>query len=324
MKNNLILNDWLEYLESLKNSSPNTIASYKNDLSNFLQFISYRLGLTEVTSIDQIPSIDISKIDKEILASIGVREIISYISYCNVHLGNTTRTRSRKITALRGFFNYLHKVTNIIEENPMTYIDGPKISKRLPNYMGLEDVKLLLETILAEEDEFYKRRNFAVIMTFLNTGLRLSELVNLKLRDLDKKTIHIIGKGNKERIIYLNASNFEAIDKYLEIRPESDLDNLFLNKSGTRNFGQRGIQHMLKKYLKKSAIDSSISPHTLRHTAATLMYQYGQVDIRTLQVLLGHESLSTTQIYTHVDQKQVEEAIDSNPIGQLNLEVQNK
>lgn len=319
MNNNVILDDWLNYLDSIKDNSDNTISSYKADTSNFLQYIYFRLESPESVSISEISNIDISNVDIKILNQISPSDIIAYISYCSRYLDNTSRTRSRKLSALRGFFSYLYKVANIIESNPMELIDGPKISKKLPQYMDLADVQRLLEAILETSDEFYKKRDFAIIMTFLNTGLRLSELVDLEISDLNKKTINIIGKGNKERIIYLNESNLDAISDYLQIRPDSDLDNIFLNKKGDQRLGQRGIQHMLKKYLKKAGLKSTISPHTLRHTAATLMYQYGQIDIRTLQVLLGHESVSTTQIYTHVDQKQVEEAIKSNPIGDLKL-----
>lgn len=208
----------------------------------------------------------------------------------------------------------------MLDSNPMSLLEGPKIPKRMPHYLELEEVQRLLITILDNDDEFYKLRDYSIIMLFLNTGLRLSELVNIHTDHLNKdNSIRIIGKGNKERRIYLNSSVLESINDYMRVRPDSNVDNIFVNKTGDQFLGPRGIQYMVTKYLKKCGLGGKYSPHSLRHTAATLLYQYGDVDIRTLQVILGHESVSTTQIYTHVNSVQIREAINLNPIKDLNL-----
>ena len=290
---NLIVTDWIKYLESIKENSSNTIRSYELDVIQFLQFQKHRYFLSD-KSLDEVPNIDIADVDEDFIKKINVRDIIAYINYTDKVLENSAPTRSRKLSSLRSFYNYLHKIIALVDDNPMTLIDGPKIPKRLPHYLELEEVKNLLEAILKNEDPYYRARDYAIVMLFLNTGLRLSELVNLTLGHIkrDDSLINVIGKGNKERSIYLNDSVKEAIDNYLSLRPESDLENIFLNKSGSDYLGQRGIQYMLNKYLKECGLAHKYSPHSLRHTAATLLYQYGNVDIRTLQVILGHESVS--------------------------------
>lgn len=319
---NLVVNDWVKYLESIKENSSNTIKSYEFDIISFLQFQKYRnLSLTIFN--EEISSIDIKDVDEKFIEKLTIRDIIAFINYIDKNLNNSASTRSRKLSSLRSFYNYLYKIIAVISENPMSLIDGPKIPKRLPHYLELTEVKKLLEAILKNEDDFYKARDYAIVMVFLNTGLRLSELVNLSIDAIEKKNslIHVIGKGNKERSVYLNESVRDAIDEYLLVRPDSDLDYLFLNKSGSNFLGNRGIQYMLTKYLKQCGMGGKYSPHSLRHTAATLLFQYGDVDIRTLQVILGHESVSTTQIYTHVGEQQLKNAVESNPIKHLKLDL---
>lgn len=316
---NTIVDDWVDYLESIKENSSNTIKSYQGDVINFLQFIKHRTGLINCP-IEEISDLDITDINEEIIKKIGIRDLIAYISYTDKYLNNSSSTRSRKLSSLRSFFNYLYKIISILDSNPMSLLEGPKIPKRMPHYLELEEVQRLLITILDNDDEFYKLRDYSIIMLFLNTGLRLSELVNIHTDHFNKdNSIRIIGKGNKERIIYLNSSVLESINDYMRVRPDSDVDNLFVNKTGDQFLGPRGIQYMVTKYLKKCGLGGKYSPHSLRHTAATLLYQYGDVDIRTLQVILGHESVSTTQIYTHVNSVQIREAINLNPIKDLNL-----
>lgn len=318
MRNNIV-DDWIDYLESIKENSSNTIKSYESDVINFLQFVKHRYELTNC-SLEEISELDIGNLDESIIKKIGTRDLIAYISYTDKHLNNSSSTRSRKLSSLRSFFNYLYKIINLLDNNPMSLLDGPKIPKRMPHYLELEEVQRLLNAILENDDEFYKLRDYSIIMLFLNTGLRLSELVNIHISHLNKdKSIRIIGKGNKERLIYLNNSVIESINDYMEVRPDSDIDNIFINKAGDQFLGPRGIQYMVNKYLKKCGLGGKYSPHSLRHTAATLLYQYGNVDIRTLQIILGHESVSTTQIYTHVNSTQIREAIDLNPIKDLNL-----
>ncbi len=315
----VIVDDWINYLESIKENSSNTIKSYESDVVNFLQFIKHRFGLADC-SVSEIPDIDIGDFKESTIEKIGIRDLIAFISYTDKYLNNSPSTRSRKLSSLRSFFNYLYKIIAIIDNNPMSLIDGPKIPKRLPNYLELEEVQSLLKAVLENEDEFYKARDYAIIMLFLNTGLRLSELVSMEMGHInDDDSVNIIGKGNKERIVYLNSSVIESLDAYLEVRPDADVSNIFTNKMGDQFLGNRGIQYMVNKYLKKCGLGGKYSPHSLRHTAATLLYQYGNVDIRTLQVILGHESVSTTQIYTHVNSAQIKEAVDLNPIKNLEI-----
>lgn len=319
---NLIINDWVSYLESIKDHSSNTIKNYELDVINFLQFMKYRKNNLDI-SIDKISELDIKDIDESFVNTIDVRDLIAYINYTDKNLNNSSSTRSRKFSSLRSFYNYMYKVIAVIDENPMSLIDGPKIPKRLPHYLELEEVNKLLKSILENEDDFYRYRDFSIVMLFLNTGLRLSELVNIKLTDFNKNknSIRIIGKGNKERVVYLNNAVLDTISDYLNIRPDSDLDYLYLNKKGDNFLGTRGVQYMLEKYLKKCGLGGKYSPHSLRHTAATLLYKYGDIDIRTLQVILGHESVSTTQIYTHVDEEQIAKAVELNPIKELDLKI---
>ena len=205
--------------------------------------------------------------------------------------------------------------------NPAQGLETPKLDKRLPKYLTLEQSKELLEVTKAESGDF-KERDYAIITLFLNCGMRLSELVNINIKDINfyDNKLNVVGKGNKERTIYLNKACIDAINSYLAVRPHDGVksdsrDALFLSKRKER-ISNRMVQEIVKRELAKAGLDiSKYSVHKLRHTAATLMYQYGDVDIRALQVLLGHESISTTEIYTHVENKQVKNAVESNPLA---------
>lgn len=317
--NNLIVTDWIKYLESIKENSSNTIISYQRDITNFLQYIFYRKNNLSI-DIDEIKSIDIHSIDEDFISKINVRDIISYINYSDKNLNNSASTRNRKISSLNSFFSYMFKVIGVIDSNPIDLIDAPRIPKRLPHALELNEVKQLLEAVLSNKDEYYAIRDYAILMVFLNTGIRLSELVNIKTNHIvNNEYLRVIGKGNKERNVFLNSSVTDSIRTYMDIRPDSELEFLFLNKNGSNNLGQRGVQYLVSKYLKKCGLGGKYSPHSFRHTAATLLYQYGDVDIRTLQLILGHESVSTTQIYTHVSDKKLKEAVELNPIKNLNI-----
>ena len=318
-----IVDDWIGYLESISEMSSNTIRSYQSDMAGFLKFIVYRYQLYDTSlkiNPQDLSSIDISKVDLDTIKKIDVQDIIAYISHLDKYMDNGSATRSRKLSSLRSFFDYLHSVVKIIDIDPMSTIKGPKLSKRLPIHLDVDNVKKLLETILSVENDFLRKRDYAIIITFLNTGLRLSELTSMDIKHINSDgSINIIGKGNKERKIYLNDSTIDAINEYLSVRPNIEDDALFLSNREQR-ISNRAIQHMLEKYLKAAGLsDKGISPHKLRHTAATLLYQYGNIDIRTLQVLLGHESVSTTQIYTHVSDEQLRQAVKLNPLDKIKL-----
>ena len=243
-----------------------------------------------------------------------------------IELKSKSATRARKASTIRVFFSYLSQKANLIDVNPAQNLETPKADKRLPKYLNLEESKKLLEAS-ADEDNRNYQRDYAITTLFLNCGLRLSELVGINIQDIDfsEAKLNVIGKGNKERTIYLNKACLKALSDYLFIRPQVGVkvDKLNSNKAlflseRKERISRRTVQYIVTKELRKAGLDSrKFSVHKLRHTAATLMYQYGNVDIRALQELLGHESISTTEIYTHVDNTQVRNAVESNPLADM-------
>lgn len=239
-------------------------------------------------------------------------------------LKSSPATRARKISSLRVFFKYLTSKAKILEINPAQDLETPKLGRRMPKYLSLEESKKLLN-VTQDETNRNNIRDYAIITLFLNCGMRLSELVNINIKDIDfsESKMTVIGKGNKERTIYLNKACLNAINSYLAIRPHDKVkydsrDALFLSERKER-ISNRSVQDIVKKELGKAGLDTKkYSVHKLRHTAATLMYQYGDVDIRALQELLGHESISTTEIYTHVNDERVRNAVESNPLSNFN------
>lgn len=312
----VFLEDYLNYMETIKGTSPNTVKEYYLDLRTFLKFIKIRYKL--ISSETEFDDINIEDMDISLIKKLNIQDLHAYISYVDKKRDNGNYTKSRKVASLRSFFSYLHTKINIIEDNPARFLEFPKRDSRHPVYLTLDQAQNLLNTVLENKNEEYRKRDYAIITLFLNCGLRLSELSSIdidKVRDDD--TLSVIGKGNKERTIFLNEACSEAIDEYLKIRPKkvNDEKALFISKRKNR-LSNRAIQHMIDKYLEKSGLDTSVySTHKLRHTAATLMYKYGNVDIRALQEILGHESVATTQIYTHLDDERLRDAVKSNPLS---------
>ncbi len=314
----IFLEDYLNYMESIKGTSPNTVKEYLFDLRTFLKFIKIRYKLVDSNlSFDQI---NISDIDTDLMDKINLRDLHAYISFVDKDRENGNYAKSRKVASLRSFFDYLHNKVDLIENNPALSLEFPKTEMRHPIYLTLDQSINLLNTVLENKNEEYRKRDYAIITLFLNCGLRLSELSSINISKIkDKDSLSVIGKGNKERTIFLNQACIDSIQAYLEVRPENvnDPDALFISKRKNR-MSNRAIQHMIDKYLAKSGLDTNIySTHKLRHTAATLMYKHGNVDIRALQEILGHESVSTTQIYTHIDDERLRDAIKSNPLSDL-------
>ncbi len=217
---------------------------------------------------------------------------------------------------MKTFFNYLCNIKKIIDKNPCVGLEGPKLESRLPKYLQLDEALSLLHSVDGE----FKERDTAILTIFLNCGLRLSELVNINLCDIKNNTLTIIGKGNKERSIYLNEACQKAIKEYMLVRPidnVKDKNALFLSKQNKR-ISPRMVELLVKKYIQLAGLDTrKYTPHKLRHTAATLMHKYGNVDVLTLQQILGHESIATTQIYTHIDREDVKQALESNPLNKI-------
>lgn len=317
------LNSFLEYLTGILNKSPNTVKEYNYDLSHFLKFIMHHYKLSDE---EDIKKIDIHNMSIDVLKKITLNDIHSFLYYLTDTFHSKPATRARKAASIRVFFAYLTQKAKILDINPAQGLETPKMEKRLPKYLTLEQSEKLLEVAHSTSDENMER-DFAIITLFLNCGMRLSELVGINIKDINfsDKKLTVIGKGNKERTIYLNKSCVKAIMEYLRVRPTKGIkhDNknsdkaLFLSERKTR-IGNRTVELIVYKQLKAAGLDvKKYSVHKLRHTAATLMYQYGNVDIRALQELLGHESIATTEIYTHVSNEQVRNAVESNPLADI-------
>ena len=276
-----------------------------------------------MTDEKEIKNINIHDMSIETLKKVTLDDIHAFLFYLSNNYQSKAATRARKVSSIRVFFNYLSNKTNLLDKNPAQNLETPKLEKRMPKYLTLDDSKKLLETAMSESDR-NKERDFAIITLFLNCGMRLSELVGINIKDINFKDekMNVIGKGNKERTIYLNKACLNAVESYLEVRPKDGVkfdsrDALFLSERKER-ISNRTVQYIVKQELRKSGLDiNKYSVHKLRHTAATLMYKYGNVDIRALQELLGHESISTTEIYTHVDNSQIRKAVESNPLANM-------
>ena len=311
------LNSFLDYSVTILNKSPNTIKEYNYDLAMFLKFIMVHFHLTNAKDFKDI---NISNLSLDVIKKIELNDIHAFLAYLTTTYHSKAATRARKVSSIRVFFNYLSQKTNLIEKNPAQNLETPKIEKRMPKYLTLDDSKKLL-TVTSDEER-NKERDYAIITLFLNCGLRLSELVGININDIsfDDAKMTVIGKGNKERTIYLNKACLNAVEGYIKVRPKDGVkfdsrDALFLSERKER-ISNRTVQYIIGQELRKAGLDpNKYSVHKLRHTAATLMYQYGQVDIRALQKILGHESISTTEIYTHVANEQVRNAVDVNPLS---------
>ncbi len=317
------INSFLDYSITILNKSPNSVKEYNYDLNMFFKYIKLHFKMTNETDFKMIV---IKDIDIATVKKITAEDILSFLSYLALNQNCKPATRARKISTLRIFFSYLAQKAKLIEINPAQNIETPKKEKRMPKYLSLDDSKKLLNVTL-DDDDMNKERDYAIITIFLNCGIRLSELVGINIKDIDfsENKLNVIGKGNKERTIYLNKACINAIESYLKVRPVEGIklddkkskDALFLSKRRER-ISKRTVQYIVDKELKKAGLDTTkYSTHKLRHTAATLMYQYGGVDIRALQELLGHESISTTEIYTHVNNEQIRNAVEANPLADM-------
>ena len=315
------LNSFLDYTITILNKSPNTVKEYNYDLAMFLKFIKIRFNMTKE---EDFSNIIINDMSIDTIKKIKLDDIHAFLSYLTTTYHSKAATRARKASSIRVFFNYLCAKSNLIDVNPAQNLETPKLDKRLPKYLSLEDSRKLLN-VTANEDNRNYQRDYAIITLFLNCGIRLAELVGINIKDIDfsENRMTVIGKGNKERTVYLNKACVKAIKDYLEVRPKegikTDKQNsknaLFLSERKER-ISRRTVQYIVDKELLAAGLDTKkFSTHKLRHTAATLMYQYGNVDIRALQEVLGHESISTTEIYTHVANQQVRDAVESNPLA---------
>lgn len=316
-ENPYFLNEFLDYTASILLKSENSVKEYNYDLANFLKYMCYHF---KYSNEEEIKSISIKEMPVEILQKIQLPDIHSYLAYLRTRYRSKPATLARKSSSIRIFFSFLTKKAKILTVNPAQDLETPKLDRRLPKYLTLEESEHLLDT--TAEDTRNSTRNYAIITLFLNCGMRLSELVGINISDIDftNNKLNVIGKGNKERTIYLNDACVEAVNDYLRERPKdkveaSSKDALFLSEQRKR-ISNRTVQYVVDSEIKKAGLDTKkYSVHKLRHTAATLMYKHGHVDIRALQELLGHESISTTEIYTHVDNDQIRSAVNRNPLA---------
>lgn len=322
-----IIKGFLTYHETIKGHSSKTVDEYYLDLRTFFRFLKIHRGIVPRNS--ELDEVSISDIDLDFVKSVTVTEAYEYLSFLTrdkiknqrsreSEYGTKASTRARKVSTLRSFYKYLTVKAKVLETNPLQDLDVPKIPKTLPRYLTLPEAQALLSSV----DGKNKERDYCILCIFLNCGLRISEIVGLNIQDIRVDHIRVFGKGSKERIIYINEACAQAINDYLEVRKNIaaiDRNALFLSNRRTR-MSREAVHSMVKISLKRAGLDADkYSSHKLRHTAATLMLQNG-VDVRTLQELLGHDNLNTTQIYTHVDNSELRVAAEANPLSSFKPE----
>lgn len=316
-----ILQDYASYTTAIRGNSKKTVCEYLLDLRTFFRFLRMREECLDLTA-DEFEQLDIRHVTLADVNKITEQQIIEFLMYAHVDRANTPGTRMRKLSAIRSFFNYVYTKKRLIDSNPAAEIESPKPKKTLPKYMTLEESIRFLEAIQNDPESKTVERDICIFTLFLNTGMRLSELVGLNIDSFDSELtqVKVLGKGNKERIIYLNDACRHVLQNHLRKRLDpkfirSNEKALFISRLETR-ISVKTVQWLTYKYLADAGLGHrGLSVHKLRHTAATLMYQTGRVDIRVLKDILGHEQLNTTQIYTHVVSRNMEEAMDQNPLA---------
>ena len=315
-----ILKDFLFYMLTIKGRSQRTVDAYYIDLRLFLRYLkATRLGLS--LTEPNLADISIEDVPNEMICSVTLSEAYGFLNFVQTANENNARTRSRKVSSLRSFYNYLTAKAGLMEVSPLKDLETPSQRKSLPKYLSLAESLQLLQAV--DGPTPLKERDYCIITLLLNCGMRLSELVGIKKSSIhwDDRSLVLLGKGNKERQIYLNDACISAIQAYLAVREESSVakyrEYLFLSRSKSP-LSPRRVEQIVEARLKAAGLDGrGFSPHKLRHTAATLMYQHGGVDIRVLKEILGHANLATTEIYTHVSNEQVENAIQRNPLAEV-------
>ncbi len=323
-----LVREFANYMNTINDKSKGTIDEYLLDLRTFFKYMKIVFGEATLSETDGLTKIDISDIDIDFISKIKITDVYEYFDYLsterkrfhnseNSESGLSPSTRARKVSSLRSFYKYLQK-TNKISENPMSELEFPKNRQKLPRYLSYDESVKLLQNIDGE----FKTRDFCIIMLFLNCGLRVSELCGIDIGDIKEETLRVLGKGSKERVVYLNDATANAISAYLEERlkvtniKQKDDKALFISRNGNR-ISTSTVKWLVKKYCSFAGLDSKISVHKLRHTSATLMYKNG-VDVKAVQEVLGHEHLNTTEIYTHADSETLRVAAKANPLSHYN------
>jgi len=307
--------EFLFYMLTIKGRSPRTVEAYHTDLRLFFRYL--RCAKVDGRIPDTLEDVICSDLPEKVFLSVTLSDAYAYLHYIQQQRGNMAATRSRKVSALKSFYKYLNTKTTLLPDNPLKDLEVPSLKKSMPKYLTLEQSLQLLQAV----DGPQRARDYCMITLLLNCGMRLSELVGINLQDIRDDTIKLLGKGNKERIIYINDACQAALSDYMRYRQqpvkESEKNALFLSGRGTRLTGRR-VEQIVGQTLKNAGLDGmGFSPHKLRHTAATLMYQHGNVDIRVLKEILGHANLGTTEIYTHVSNTQMENAAEASPLAEV-------
>lgn len=312
--------EFLNYLENVKGKSLNTVKGYSVDLGLFFKFLKVYKGLENNIELEKIEEVEISDLGDNFIKDITLSDIYAFLAFLEKVRNNSAYARARKVATLKSFFKFLNSKIKLIDENPTVELESPKINKRHPVYLTLDQSITVLNSMDKANKNYY--RDYCILTLFLNCGMRLSELCNIEIEKIKGDTLTIIGKGNKERTVYLNEASISAIENYLKNRNDLKATKeakkyLFLS-SKYRPINKRSVEILVKKHIENAGFkDQKYTPHKLRHTAATLMYKYGNVDIRSLQNILGHENISTTQIYTHVDDETLREAVKTNPLANI-------
>lgn len=321
-----ILRDFLTYHETIKGQSPRTISEYYLDLRMFFRFM--KLMRNDMPIHTRLDDIDIRDIDLEFVRQIDTSEVFDFLSYLahdrtpnpdslSPDHGISSAARARKLSALKSFYKYLTVRTKQLTENPVADLEYPKLRKSLPKYLTMEQSAALLRSVEGQNQV----RDYAILMIFLNCGIRRSELVGLNITDVYEDRLRVVGKGNKERFVYFGTPCRKAIEAYMVERNKKILtDNraLFGSRNGNR-ISVTAVHRLVEKALKQAGLDpTQFSAHKLRHTAATMMLS-GGVDVKTVQEVLGHENLNTTQIYTHIENTELKLAAEANPLSRLDF-----
>ena len=318
------LRDFLFYMLTIRGRSSRTVDAYYVDLRTFLRYIRFlKDSSVELLEFTNIP---VDEMPFSMIASITLSDVYDFLNFTLSERSNNAKTRSRKVSSIRMFFKYMTTTAGLLPDNPVKDLEVPSVRKSLPKYLTLEESIELLSAVSTK----YPERDYCIVTLLINCGMRLSELVGINLNDIRDNTIKLLGKGNKERVIYINDACIHALEQYLRVRPQTqfakDKSALFLSRNG-RRLSPRRVEQIVEECLKSAGLSSKgYSPHKLRHTAATLMYQHGNVDIRVLKELLGHANLSTTEIYTHVSNTQLEQAAGRSPLAniKINKKITNK
>lgn len=308
-----ILKDFLIYLTTITGKSQRTRKEYEYDLVLFFRFLK---ASEQDIALTDLQKINISDVTIEMIKEITLEDLYLFMEYCEVQRGNSPAARARKVATLKSFFKYLKGKRRLIEDNPADELETPKIGRKTPVYLNLQETRQFIAATTAQP---YSERDYCMMMFFLNLGIRVTELCSLNLQSIQGRHITVIGKGNKERTVFMNESCYEALQAYLPKRHTYKGDGaepLFVSQKGTR-FARQSIAKIVKQLNTATLNKEKLTPHKLRHTSATLMYRAG-ADIRSLQHILGHSSVATTQIYTHIEDKQIQEVMKNNPLNDKN------